>query len=841
MLGVDSGEGCVIKADAVRHGRRNGMFPVEMFHAAWRDSLYALRGLRRNPTFTISAVITLALGIGASTAVFSVVDRVLFRPLPYSDDSRLVSVGVTAPIERQEFMLGRQYFDWKDHQTPFVQMTSWSGLSDCDLTDQSPVRLVCARVESNFLSTFGVRPMIGSDFTPDDDRPGAAGAALITYSLWRSRFNGDTRVAGRSISLDGKSFRVAGVLPRNFALPSLTAADILVPQMLDEAAQRSSTTGAVLSVFARLKPGMQQPQAEAQLQPLLADFLKFVPPQFRNEVKLKIRSVRDRQFHEARSASWLLFWAVLAILLIGCANLANLLLARSASREQELAVRTALGAKQSRLAGLALIESLVLAICGGVAGFGLAYVLVRLFLVMPQQTETLQQATLDVRAVAFAWAASLLSGIIFGLAPALQKSRPEILAGYRSVPGPRTALRQVLIVGQIAASMALVCMAGLLMQSLWNLKNAPLGMDAGGVLTAEITLNQNIYRDNAQQLAFFEKLEERLRTLPGVTAAAISDSLPPQTPARSSLYTAIQVDGRPKFPGGTGGTTVWRTITPGYFTALQTPIVEGRDFREDDREPNKDVIILGSALARRLFPNEDPVGKRLQVNSAPPWFTVIGVAGDVRNNGILGVDEPEYYLLRSHAPDLGLGSRIPPGSLRHAAVILRSSGPLTLAAPWLVAAIHNIDPTVPVDVESMQQRIGTLTRRPRFNASLMGMFAGISILLSAVGLYGLISFLVVQRTREIGVRMALGATQANIIRLVLGHAVRWTAIGVVLGAAISIMATRAIQALLFHVQDRDPWTIVSSVLVLFTVAALSAWIPSRRAARVDPMIALRNE
>ena len=327
------------------------------------------------------------------------------------------------------------------------------------------------------------------------------------------------------------------------------------------------------------------------------------------------------------------------------------------------------------------------------------------------------------------------------------------------------------------------------------------------MLTAEITLNQNIYRDNAQQLGFFEKLEERLRAMPGVTAAAISDSLPPQTPARSSLYAAIQVEGRPRFPGGTGGTTVWRTITPGYFAALQTPIVEGRGFREEDREPNTDVIILGSALARRLFPNEDPVGKRVQLNSGPPWFTVIGVAGDVRNNGILGEDEPEYYLLRSHAPDLGLGSRIPPGSLRHGAVILRTNAPLTLAAPWLVATIHNIDPTVPIDVESMQQRIGTLTRRPRFNASLMGMFAAISMLLSAVGLYGLISFLVIQRTREIGVRIALGATQANIIRLVLGHAVRWTAIGVVLGTAISIMATRAIQALLFHVQGRDPWTI----------------------------------
>lgn len=818
------------------------MFLGDWIYTAWRDGLCVVRGLRRNTGFTLSALITIALGIGVSTAVFSVVDRVLFRPLPYTDDAHLVSVGVTAPIERQEFMLGRQYFDWKDHQTSFTQMTSWSGLVDCDLTDQNPVRVVCARVEANFLSTLGVKPLLGSDLTRENDVPDAPGVALISYSLWRSRFGGDPNVAGRPVSLDGKPFRVAGVLPRDFFPPSLTEADILVPQQLDEAAQRRSTTGAVLSVFARLKPGVNQSQAQAQLQPLLTDFLKFVPPQFRNEVKLKIRSLRDRQFQEARSASWLLFWAVLAILLIGCANLANLLLARSASREHEVAVRAALGARHIRLAGLALMECLVLSVCGGVAGLGLAYFLVRAFSVIaPQGMGVFQPTALDLRVLGFAFSASLLSGIIFGLAPALKKSHPEILAGSRSTAGSRTALRQLLIIGQIAGSMALVCMAALLLQSVWNVQNVPLGIRTQGVLSAEITLNQHIYRENAQQLAFFEKLEEQVRNMPGVIAFAISDSLPPQSPARSSIYASIEVEGRPKFSGGTGGTIVWRAITPGYFATLQTPMIEGREFREDDRSANKNVIVLGSSLARKLFPNQDPVGSRLQVNSAPPWFTVIGVADDIRNQGILGDDEPEYYLLRSHAPDLGLGSRIPPGSLRHAAVIVRTSGSLALAAQWLVATIHNIDSTVPIDVETMAQRVATVTRRPRFNASLMGMFAGISLFLAAVGLYGLISFLVIQRTREIGVRMALGASQHNIIRLVLGHAVRWTAVGACVGTAISILATRAIQSMLFHMPGEDPWTIVSSILVLFTVALLASWIPSRRATRIDPMITLRNE
>jgi len=644
------------------------------------------------------------------------------------------------------------------------------------------------------------------------------------------------------MSLDGKPTMIIGVLPRDFALPSLLSADILLTQKLDEAAQRRSTTGAVLSVFARLRPGVNQEQAAALLQPLLKDFLTLVPPQFRNEVKLKIRSIRDRQFHEVTRASWLLFWTVLAVVLIGCANVANLLLARSAARQREFAVRAALGAGRGRIAALALMESLTLGMIGGIGGCGLAYCLLRLFTSMaPESMPALQKATLDYRALIFAVCVSITAAIIFGMAPALQKAQLEVLAGWHAAGNRRTVLRQVLIVSQIAVSVVLLSVAGLLMQSLWNVTREPLGMGTSGLVTAEVSLNQNIYANNTQQLAFFEELEARLRGMPAFNAAAIADSLPPNRPARSTIYAGIQVEGRPKFSAGTGGPVVWRTVTPDYFSALNIPIIQGRGFKEEDRNPQNKVIILSRELARLLFLNEEAIGKQIQINSAPPWFTIIGVAADVHNQGIVGEDEPEYYLLRQHASDLGLGARIPPGSLRYGAVIVRAGGSLPAASKWVAAVIHNIDPTLPINIKTMEERVGALAERPRFDAALMSLFAGASLLLAAVGLYGVISFLVLQRTREIGVRIALGATQARIATSVLGQALRWTIIGACVGSVASVAASRAVRALLFHVPNRDVLPLSLAVVLLILVAVVAAWVPARRASRVDPLVALRSE
>ncbi|HWS17549.1 MAG TPA: ABC transporter permease [Candidatus Elarobacter sp.] len=457
-------------------------------------------------------------------------------------------------------------------------------------------------------------------------------------------------MAGRTLSLNGESHTIVGVLPREFELPTLASAEILLPQKLDEAAQRQSSPGRVLAAFARLRPGITVQQSALQLQPLFNDFLNSVPAQFRKEVKLKVRSIRDRQVGEAKAASWLLLGAVLAVLLIACANVANLLLARSSSRQRELAVRAALGASRARLALLALTESLSIGILGGIAGCALAYVLLHAFVALaPEGIPHLQEATMDLRVLTFAFFASLISGSLFGLAPALQPARFETLTAAREAGVSRRWLRQALMIGQIAGSLILMLAAGLLLRSLWNIENSPLGMTSGGVLIAEITLNQQLYQTPGQQLAFFEELENTVRSVPGIASVALSDSLPPGSPARSTIYSGIEVEGRPKFSQGTGGTVVWRAVTPDYFAALNIPIVQGRTVREPDRAPDTNVVILGHALAQRLFPGEDPVGKRLRVNNAPPFFTVVGIAADVRNQGILGQDAPEYYLLRAHA------------------------------------------------------------------------------------------------------------------------------------------------------------------------------------------------
>lgn len=808
---------------------------------AFEEFRHGLRRLRNSPTFAASAILVLAIGIGASTAVFSVVDRVLFRSLPYADDSRLVSVGVTAPIERQEFMLGHQYFDWKDQQKPFESLTSWSGVADCDITADIPVRLGCASVESDFLDTLGVRPIIGRNFTHEEDLPNGPHVAIIDYALWKGRFGGQHDLVGRSLSLNGVSHTIVGVLPREFELPTLASAEIILPQKLDEAAQRKSPTGSVLAVFARLKPGITVQQAELQLQPLFKDFLNSVPAQFRQEVRLRVRSIRDRQVHEAKTASWLLLGAVLAVLLIACANVANLLLARSSSRQRELAVRAALGASRTRLALLALTESVSLGILGGVAGCALAYALLHGFVALaPEGIPHLQEARLDFRVLAFAFFASLVSGSLFGLAPALQPARFESLTTVHATGVARRWFRQALIVGQIAGSLMLMFAAGLLLRSLWNIENSPLGMSSGGVLTADITLNQQLYRTPAQQLAFFEQLENTVRRMPGATVA-LSDSLPPASPARSTIYSGIEVEGRPKFSAGTGGTVVWRAVTPDYFAALSIAIVQGRSFHEQDRAPGVNVIILGHALAQRLFPGEDPIGKRMRVNNAPPSFTVVGVAADVRNQGITGQDEPEYYLLRAHAPDYGLGTRIPASGLRHASLIVRTPGALESMAQWLRAEIHGIDLSLPVDIATLAQRVGKLAQRPKFSAVLLAFFAVTALVSAAVGLYGLVSFLVIQRTREIGVRMALGATPPIIVRLVLHHAAVWTIAGLLIGVGGTILVAGTLQSLLFHVGAGDPLVLCVVTSLLLAVALLAAWIPARRAARLDPLIALRDQ
>ena len=806
------------------------------------DLRHTIRMLFKNPGFTLTAVLALALGVGATTAVFSVVDRILFRSLPYPQEERLVSLGLVAPIEPQEFMLGADYIEWRRQQTPLESLTSWSGVNDCDLTDGTPVRAACAQVEANFLRTLGIQPLLGRDFTLEDDRPNAPRVVLLSYGLWQSRFAGDQNVSGRTLFLDGLPATVAGVLPRDFELPTLARTDLLIPQALDEAAQQRPRTGRVLRSFARLKPGVGLEQAQLAMQPLFQDSLKWVPPQFQKEVKFRMRLLRDRQIQDARLTSWVLLGSVAAVLLISCVNVANLLLARAVGRRREFAIRAALGAGRGHLIRQTLTESVVLAMVGGMFGCLLAHYLLQLFVAIALEgIPRLNQASLDWRVLLFAVAISLISGLVFGLAPALARTETQSLIRTTGRLGSRGGFRQVLVATQIAISLVLLTSAGLLLRSLWNLMNVPLGMRTSNVLTASLVLGQQRYSQPAQQQAFFEQLETRLEGLPGVEALAISDSLPPAGATRTMIYSVIDVEGRPPAAEGTGGMVIWRAVTPGYFSVLGVPIVRGRGFEKGDLNPSENAVILSSALSGRLFQGEEAIGRRIRPGRSGNWLTVVGIAGNVLNAGLNASSDPEYYIPRKRVVPSAPAEQSLSGISRRASLILRSPMDPEGISKWIRSEVAALDSTLPVTLETMPQRVSQLAARHRFNAWLLSLFSVFALCLSAFGLYGVMAFLVAQRTPEIGVRMALGATPGIIAKLVLFEAARWTLAGVAFGLLGSWFASRWLTSLLFQVSARDPVNAGATLVVLLAVTLAASWIPSRRAARVDPMVALRCE
>jgi len=801
-----------------------------------QDLRFAVRMLRKSPGFATVAILTLAIGIGGTSAVFSVVDRILFRSLPYPQDHRLVSFGLLAPIERDEFMLGSSYIDFRKEPGPFEAITSMNpGTTACDLTEQNGIRLNCALVEQTFLTTFGIQPLLGRNFSSDEDRPNAPHVALLSYSLWKSRFGGDPGILDKTISLDSTATRIIGVLPSTFEMPTLSAADLLLPLALDEARQRRANPGVVLRTFARLKPGIGVPKAVAALQPWLEKALAGAPPQFRKEIRLSVRTLRDRQTQDVRLASWLLLGSVFAFLLVACTNVANLLLARATGRQREVAVRVALGASKGRLLRQSLTESGLLGICGAVVGSWFAYLLLRLFVsIAPQGIPRLDQARLDGRVVIVALGMTLISAFLFGIAPAFQFPASDALVGKHAHTTPRNFLRQTFVSAQIAISLILLSGAGLMLRSLWNLENVRLGMQTENVLIEDVSLAQYRYATLEKQLAFFTELESRVNHLPGMVAVALSDSLPPFGRMRSTIFAAIEVAGRPLFNESTGGSVGWRAVTPGYFQALDIPIIQGREFQQSDRLPNENSIILSKTLARELFSNANPVGQQLRLFRIPdaPWRMVVGVAADVKNDGLATQASPEFYLpwKNDRVESLGEGY-----------VVVRTQLNPKAVATWMRSETNGLDSTLPVTIEAMSQRVGKLTARPRFDALLLSLFAVMGMLLAALGIYGVVRFLVEQRTHEIGVRMALGATPQTILQMVLANIGRWTIVGSVLGLSGAWASARLLQSLLFEVRAHDPTLLGIAFISLIAVVFVAAWIPARRATKVDPLVALRYE
>ncbi len=777
------------------------------------------------------ATTTIAIGVGASTAIFGVVDPLLFRDLPYPNSQQLVSVGYFGPVDDNEFNVVSSYLDWRRQQTAFQDITSMRPASECDLlAGDAPLRITCFSVEANFLKTLGLAPVIGRDFTRDDDQPHAPPVALLSYSLWRSHFAGDARLLDQTVVLDEERVRIVGVLPKGFEMPQNGPSDILLPERLDSTLPRAANSSSFLRTFARLRDGVSIEQARARMLPIFEQTTQLdVPKELRSEVRLVLRSLRDRQIHAVKLASWMLFGAVLALLLLVCANVANLLLARAAARRRELAIRAAIGAGRARLIRQLLTESLVLAVTGGLAGCGIAWAMLRVLVGMaPEGLLRVDRTGLDARVLLFALGASLVAAILFGLAPALERPHAEALTGARVASPARTLFRRALVAAQVAISLVLLTGASLFLRSFRNLQTEPLGFQPERIVTAAFTLRQSRYRPVNAQSAFFHELEARLKTIPGGGSFALSDSIPPRG-SMGRPYSNLRIAGhRPV--AADGGMVEFRWVSPGYFSTMGIRILSGRAFEESERASGNSPVILSATLARRLFGDENPVGQQIDLEADVHWCPIVGVAADTRNKGLTSTD-PEYYRLR-------MDNAAPP---RSAVALFRTSLPPVTLARWIRKEVAQVDPSLPVTVQSMDERVGRFREQPRFIATLVALFAAFGVLLAAVGLYGVLSFLVAQQTQEIGVRMALGARPRDIAAYIHTHAGAWTGIGVAVGVACSLAVAHLVKGLLFGVSPQDPMSLIAAIAVLAFTAAVAAWVPSRRASRVDPMVALRYE
>ncbi len=810
--------------------------------AAWWDALrqdahFTWRSWRRRPAFALAAILVLGLGLGASTALFAALDRVLFRPLPYADPDRLVSVGLltSGPFGSMEMMVDKGYVQvWDTKPAPFQTVTATGGTGTCDIAEEQPQQVMCGEVDSNFLRVLGVRVVAGRDFAPEDDVRGAPRVALISHGLWVRRYGADPGIVGRALTLDSteapvQRVPIVGVLPPNFEMPVGTA-DILLPAQMrplvpDQASLR------FITAFARLEPDVTPERAELMLAPQLPAMSELMPPSSRSA--WRVQSLRDRRVGDAARVAWLLMGAVGTFLLIACVNVTNLMLARVAERQREFAVRAAVGAGKIRLARLALVESLLLSLAAGGVGLLVAFALLKAFIAMaPPGFPGIADASIDVRVFVVAALLIVTTGMTIGLWPAISVFRAGGMQGLRSTnsssPGARPRVRFALVTTQVALTLALLGGSALLLRSLWNVVNVPLGFDAERVITLTAGLSATRYPTPAHRSAFFEELLARTRTTPGAMSVALSSAPAPLGATRVAL--SVEVEGRSVAPGTRPPAIRIREVTPGYFETFRIPVIRGRTFAEPDRDGEPAVVLTESA-ERILFAGERAVGRRIRLVPKGPWQTVVGVAADIRNGpGI--TDEPalETYLIARRDQWRSDGH-----------LALRTTAHPTDAEAFLRQIVVDLDPLLPATIQTVDEQVARLTQRPRLIAWLLSAFASLALLLAAAGLYSVASYLVAQRRRDVGVRIALGASPRDVARQVVGEAGRWIVGGALVGCALGWVGTRALQSQLYEVEALDPWSWTGALLALALVLVIAVFRPAYRAAHVDPVAALRAD
>src|SRR5262245_29248444 len=810
---------------------------VNMIAHLWQDLRYGARMLLKQPGNTMIAALTLGLGIGANTTIFSVVNAVWLRPLPYPEADQL------ALVTHRNTKLGRnfeltptRYFDHRLQNKSFAQIAVYFGRNFNLTGTGEPERLQGQLVSAALFPLLKVSPLAGRVFTEADDRPDAPRVVLLSHTLWQRRFGADANLIGKTLTLDDQSYTVIGVLPPGFAFPTKDT-ELWAPLALNANAANDRNSF-YLSGIARLNPGVTPERAQSELD-VIARNLAQAYPQSNTDLGFGVASLQESLVSSFKQALFVLLGAVVFVLLIACVNVANLLLARAAAREKELAVRAALGAGRRRLMRQLLTESTLLALAGGALGLLLSVWGVKaLKLINPETIPRLEEVNLDWRVLGFTLGVSCLTGVLFGLAPALQVSMPDLQhrlkeSGRGFTGGRGRRLRGLLVITEVALSLALLVGAGLLIRSFIRLQQVDLGFDHERLLTLRVEMSENKARDLTSISNFYQQVIDRARALPGVEAVGVANAAPIQTPG---IRNALVIEDKPDPPPGQPQLANNRVISPDYFRTLGVPLLKGRLLSAQDNAQAPSVVLINQTLARRYWGDEDPVGKRFKLGARaanPPWLTVVGVVGSVRQVGLNSDTFPEFYTPFTQAGQFRARPRV---------LFIRATGdPLSVVAAvkdqiWAV----DKDQTIWA-VRTMDEIVSSSLAPRRFNLLLLGVFAALALVLASVGINGVISYAVSQRAREIGVRMALGAQVSDVLKLVIGQGMRLALTGVAIGLIASVALTRTMKNLLFGVSATDPATFVATALLLALVALAACWIPARRATKVDPMITLRGE
>ena len=798
------------------------------------DLRYAFRQLIKSPGFTVVAILTLALGIGACTAIFSVVNAVLLKPLEFPEPDRLVIIRETQLPQFPEFSVAPpNYLDWKTQSKSFEQMAAYTS-ADLNLTgDAEPERLTGVKATAEYFKTYGIKPVLGRTFLPEEDAPGKNRVVVLSYPFWQRLFGGTADVIGRPVQLNGEPYTIVGVAPRGFGLASKV--DAWVPMAFDPEETANNNRGShYINVVARLRPGVTVAQAEAEMK-VLADQLARQYPDSNKGWSILLMRLHDYAVRDLRAILYTLLGAVGCVLLIACANIANLLLARATARHREISIRSALGASRARLTRQLLTESVLLAVCGGLAGVVLArWGLDALLAFAPETVTRAGQIRLDPGVLIFSLVLSIATGLLFGIAPALLAARTDVSEALKQGSrgstdgGARGRMRGALVVLEVVFALMLLGGAGLLGRSFMRLANVDPGFRPEGATLMRLSLPEKKYPEPAQQNAFAAALLERIHALPGVLSVGITHAMP----LVGDYVLSFTIEGRPPIAPSDRPSANYYAVTPDYFPAMGIRLLRGRLFTERDNASAPRVAIINDTFARQFFPNEDPIGKRIDINNGPDgsWREIVGIVGDIKQYGVDKTTSAQSYEPFAQNPFSSMN------------VVIRSSGSAAALLGALRPAVYAVDKDQPVrTIRPLEEIVAESIARQRFAMLLLGVFSGVALIIAAVGIYGVMAYTVVQRTGEFGIRMALGAQRGDVLRLVLKQGGKLIGLGLGVGLVATLAASRALGSILYNTSAQDPLTLLLITILLAAVALLACFLPARRATRVNPITALRTE